>query len=129
MESLPNEERARILILLSEDEKKRDRARFVYSYDILKQHCIAPLSIWPMPNRDVLWVISGGAAYENIPYEDLNEVEKGMTFKDLLQFVVKHAGEEALCEARDEKCIKEKCPLFRKKEGICPEFKIAFRRG
>lgn len=129
MESLPNEERVRILILLSEDEEKRDRARFVYSYDILQQHCIVPLSIWPIPNRDALLVISGAVAYENMPYEDLNEAEKGMTFKDLLQFVVKHAGEEALCEAMDKKCIEEKCPLFRKKESICPEFKIAFRRG
>ena len=135
MENLPVEEINRIRPLLLDDERKRDRGRFVYAFDILKRNWTVSYSIWPLPNSDVLRVISGEVDDNRLPFDNQNEVEKGMFFEDQRQFIAQHISEEPmLCEVREHKpCLQEKCPLFRAKNkkageehGICAEFKIAF---
>lgn len=134
MENLPAEEINRIRPLLSDDERKRDRGRFVYAFDILKRNWTVSYSIWPVPNSDVAEVINSEVDYNNLPFDNQNEVEKGMLFEDQRQFIAQHISEEPmLCEARNHQpCLQEKCPIFRAKHteaggehGICSEFKIA----
>lgn len=137
MKKLLKEYISRLRPLLLEDEEKRDRGKFVYTFDILKKYWAVPFSIWPKSNIDVLRVISGGVAYTDLPFDPQNEVEKGMLFEDQRQFVSKHILKgQMLCEARDHKlCLKEKCSIFRLKNteaggkhGICSEFKISFKK-
>ena len=136
METLPPEEVNRIRPLLLEDEKRRDHNKFLYAYDILVRNWAFSFSIWPLPNADVVQIINNEVDYNDLPFEDQNEFEKGMLFEDLRQFVVQHMpGERMLCEAMNYvACLEEKCPLFRHKNteaggqyGICSEFKIAFK--
>ena len=137
MKELPEEEINRIHPLLLEDEISRNRGQFVYAYDILRRNWVVPFSIWPLPNADVLRVINGEINYNDLPFEDQNEAEKGIFFEDQRQFVAQHMpGGQMLCEARNhEVCLQEKCPLFKLKNsktggpyGICPEYKITFRK-
>ena len=140
MEKLPEAEIARIQGLLSDDERKRDRKEFEYTFDILKKAWAFPYSIWAIPNSDALRIINREVDYDNLFFENLNEVEKGMHFEDQRQFTARYISRvpeaEMLCEARDyEPCLQGKCPIFRAKGsevggkyGICPEYKIAFKR-
>ncbi|KPJ57219.1 hypothetical protein AMJ49_01240 [Parcubacteria bacterium DG_74_2] len=138
MDKLPEEEISRIHALLLEDERSRNRGQFVYAFDILKRNWAVPFSIWPLPNADALRVINGEVDYNDLPFEDQNEAEKGIFFEDQRQFVAQHniPGEPMLCEAMGHKiCLQEKCPLFKPKDskeggpyGICAEYKIAFRK-
>lgn len=137
MEELPVEEIKRIHTLLLEDDKKRDRSQFVYAFDVLKKNWIVPYSIWPIPNSDVLKILDGKVDYNELLFEDQNEIEKGILFEDQRQLVEQHVlGGKILCEANNYRpCFQEKCPLFRAKStkqggkyGICSEFKIAFTK-
>lgn len=137
METLPPEEVNRIRPLLLEDERRRDRNKFLYTYDILVKNWASSFSIWPLPNNDVVQIINNEIDYNDLPFEDQNEVEKGMLFKDLREFLAQHMpGERMLCEAMNYVvCLEGKCPLFRLKNteaggqyGICSEFKIAFKK-
>lgn len=138
MDKLPDEEINRIHPLLLEDERKRNRGQFVYAFDILKRNWTTSFSIWPLPNADVFRVLNGEVDYNDLPFEDQNEVEKGMLFENQRQFVARYniPGEPILCEARDHKvCLQEKCPIFKPKGskeggpyGICAEYKITFRK-
>jgi len=82
MEELPQEEAIRILPLLEEDERRRDRKKFVYAFDILKRNSACEYSIWPMPNADVMRIIDRQIKPDDIPYEDQNEVEKGFFLRN-----------------------------------------------
>lgn len=137
MEKLPAEEIARIRPLLLEDERKRRRNLYDYAYDILKRNSIVPFSIWPMTNIDARRVIIGEINIDDLPFEDQNEVEKGIFFKDQRQFIANHmSGGQMPCEVLAYKpCLQEKCPLFRAPEtsaggqyGLCEEYKIAFEK-
>lgn len=137
MEALPPEELARIHPLLLEDERRRNRDKYVYTYDVLIENWATEFSIWPVPNADALQIINGKVGYDDLLFEDQNEVEKGMFSEELRQFVAQHMpGGQMLCEATNYgACLKEKCPLFRAKDtevggeyGICGEYKMAFRK-
>lgn len=131
MEILPREENERILGLLSRDEKERDRARFCYAFDVLKRNWVCPFSIWPLPNEDARRVITGQAIYDELPFENLNEVEKGLFWREQRRFVGDNtsAGREMLCEAmNNQPCTRESCPLFRSEKGICSKYKLVFRK-
>jgi len=137
LDKLPKEEIDRIHPLLLEDERSRNRGQFVYAFDILKRNWVVSFSIWPLPNADVLRVINGEIDYNDLPFEDQNEAEKGMFFREQRQLVALYytPEEPMLCEAMDHKvCLQEKCPIFKPKGskeggdyGICGEYKIAFR--
>ena len=100
MEVLPEEEISRIHPLLFEDENKRNRNQFEYAYDILVRNWAFNFSIWPMPNADALRIINGKVECDDLPFEDQNEVEKGIFFEDLQQFVAQHMPDgQMLCEA------------------------------
>lgn len=137
MDSLPPDEVIRIHRWLIEDESRRDRRNYEYAYDALAKNWVVPFSIWPLPNGDAVRVITGEEDYENIPWEDQNEVEKGMCFEDQREFLAKHQPDEFLCEANFYSlCLREKCPLFRPagskaggKSGLCAEFKIALKKS
>lgn len=139
MKTLPQEETSRLLPLLQEDDTERDHKNFVYAFDILRQNWAVPYSIWPMPNADIRKIIDGQINPDDMPYEDLNEYEKGIFFEEQRQFIAKNMQRQRrmLCEARDYKpCLQGECPLFRMKgtkagglHGICSEYKIAFRNG
>ncbi len=137
MEELPREEQSRLLKLLSEDDKKRNRGAFHHSFEIIENNWACQYSIWPMPNDDAFSVIHKRSDYGSYLAEDLNEVEKGMLFQDQREFIAKHIKNgDMLCEAREyTPCFQEKCPLFAPRGtesggeyGICREFKIAFRK-
>ncbi len=137
MERLPEEEMQRTYGLLRQDELTRDPALYVYANDILVQNSTAPFSIWSVPNADIARILAGEIDYDAIPWEDNDEIQKGMLFGEQRAFVAEHyPGKNVLCEARNyERCLGEQCRLFRRpaKEaggthGICSEFKIAFQR-
>lgn len=137
MDELPAEEIARISPLLRKDERRRRRDLFHYANDILAANSVVPFSIWPMPNVDARRVIIGQISAENLPYEEQNEVEKGMLFEDQQQFVAQNMpADQMLCEVLIYRpCLQERCPLFRTPNsiaggrfGICEEFKIAFEK-
>ena len=101
MDNLPAEEINRIRPLLLDDESRRDRGRFVYAFDILRRNWTVSYSIWPLANSDVLRVISGEVDYDKLPFDNQNEVEKGMLFEDQRQFIIQHISEEPmLCEVK-----------------------------
>ena len=138
MDELPAEEIARISPLIVKDEKKRRHDLFYYANDILAVNSAVPHSIWAMPNVDVRRVIIGKIKAESLPYEEQNEVEKGMLFEEQRQFVAQYmpAG-QMLCEVLVYRpCLQKDCPLFRAPNtiaggrfGICEEFKIAFKKS
>jgi hypothetical protein len=136
MKELPGDEIDRIHGLLLKDEGSRDRLFYIYTNDILFQNSAAPFSIWPLPNSDVERIHSREAEYDMLPYEDQNEVEKGILLEDQRCLVASQilSGKKMLCEARDHQpCLQEKCPMFAQpgsKEGgqygICRESKLTF---
>lgn len=137
MRELPRDEIERIHRWLIEDEEKRDRTIYRYANDILATNCIVPFSIWPLPNGDAVRVLTKEVDYNNLPYEDQNEIEKGMIFGDQRRFITRHIhGGPMLCEAREyQPCLETACPLFHTKDtpegnqhGICSEFKVAFNK-
>jgi len=137
MEKLPEEEIARIHPLLLEDERKRRRDLYNYANDILKMNSIVPFSIWPIPNVDARRIIIGEITFDDLLFEDQNEAEKGIFFKDQWQFIARNMpGGQILCEALAYKpCLQEKCSLFRApgtsaggQYGLCEEYKIAFEK-
>jgi hypothetical protein len=137
MEQLPRQETERLLSLLEQDDHKRNRRDFLHSFEIIEKNWACQYSIWPMPNDYVLLILNKGAKYNSFPVEDLNEVQKGMLFKDLRQFIADNSSKgEMLCEARNYGlCLKEHCPIFVPpgsksggQYGLCSEFKIAFKR-
>lgn len=139
MEELQQEETSRLSTLLLEDDVKRDRKNFVYAFGILKRVWIWEYSVWPMPNVDVRKVIEGKINLDDIPYEDQNEIEKGMLFEEQRQFIAQYMREQKqmFCEAINyEPCLRGECPLFRIKNtkagglhGICSEYKTAFKNS
>ena len=139
MEELPKKEIRRLRSLSIADEERRDRQCFLYSFDIMSRNWAFPFSIWSMPNEDVLRVISQELNLDDIPFENLNEFNKGGLFKEFCQFVAEQLidGEEMLCEARNyNPCFKDECPFFldeNKETGekfyICSEFKTVFRKN
>jgi len=117
------------------DEPSRKRGQFEYSSDIIKANCICPDSIWAEPNSHVRKLINKEIDYNSLPYDEQNEVEKGMLFEDQAKFVENHKGQTILCEALDSKpCLLTKCLIFippkktRHKQPLCSEFKIIFRK-
>lgn len=137
MEELPHDEADRIRRWLIKDEERRDRTKYRFANDVLAASCIVPFSIWPLPNGDVVRVLTKEVSYDELPYEDLNEVEKGICFADQQRFIAEHIRKgQMLCEAREfQPCLGAACPLFCVKGssedgqyGICSEFKIAFKK-
>lgn len=138
MEELPRKEIDRIHGLLLKDEAERDRLFYIYTNDILFQNSVAPFSIWPLPKGDVQRIHSGEVDYNTLPYEDQNEVEKGMLFEDQRRLIAEqYPTQEMFCEARGHQpCLRHRCPLFEPpnskvggKHGICREYKLAFRKS
>ncbi|MCJ7804795.1 hypothetical protein MUP35_03640 [Patescibacteria group bacterium] len=124
------------------DEQSKKRDKFEYSSDIVAANCIVPNSIWVEPNSNIRKVINEEIDYGSLPYEEQNEVEKGMLFKDQAEFVEKHKNQTLLCEALENKpCLLIKCSIFippkatgqtdntpSYKQPLCREFKIIFRK-
>lgn len=122
---------------LEKDERKRDRKEYIYTYDILVKNWVVPFSIWPIPNIDALSIINGELGYNTLPFDDQNEVEKGIFFEDQRQLIAKYMpSKEMLCEVLNYGiCLGKNCPLFRLegskeggKYGVCSEYKVAFER-
>ncbi len=136
MEKLPQDEISRIHRMLLYDETHRDRSKFSYLYDVITEHSAAPFSIWPIPNGDVRRIHLREISYDSLPFENHNEVEKGILFKDQRRYITIRHRDEILCEAENyETCRKEQCPLYESpgsemggQHGICREFKFAFRK-
>ena len=122
------------------DERSKKRDLFEYCSDIVIENCIHPNSIWVEPNSNIRKVISNEVDYGSLPYDEQNEVEKGMLFQDQAKFVGKHKGQNILCEALyNEPCLKSKCLIFISpspskktknrpayKQPLCREFKMVF---
>ncbi|OGD85767.1 hypothetical protein A2Z23_02640 [Candidatus Curtissbacteria bacterium RBG_16_39_7] len=117
-----------------EDEARKDREKFEYASDVIAQHCIVPFSIWVEPNFNMRKVLDG-VDYGELPYDEDNEVQKGMFWKEQAEFIAKHEGQTMLCEALEEEpCSQTECPLFvpagttnpKHSQHLCREYKIAF---
>lgn len=137
MEKLPAEEIARIQPLLLEDERRRRRDLYNYTYDILREASIVFSLVWPMPNVDARRIIIDEITFTDLLLEDQSETGKRKFFEEQRQFVAQRMPEvQMLCEALAHKpCLGEKCPLFRApgtiaggKYGLCEEYKIAFKK-
>ena len=136
MEELPMEEQERLQVLLFDDEQKRNREEFEYTFDVIVKNWACSYSMWSMPNSDVVRIINGEIGLDDILFEDSNEFHKGMLFEDVRQMIAKYASKKMMCcEARDyEPCLKKECPFFADSEevggkyGVCREFKTAFRK-
>lgn len=137
MDTLPRNEIHRIHGLLLQDDIERERLLYTYTNDILFRNSVAPFSIWPLPNNDVKRIHDGEVDYNAIPYEDQNEVEKGMFFEDQRRLVAQQFPKEMVCEAIGyQSCLRNQCPLFAApdsvaggKHGICREYKLAFSKS
>jgi len=71
--------------------------------------------------------------YNEIPYNKVNEVSKGLRFEDQAKVNLKLSKTHvAMCLASGEKCMMEGCRLFVRKSGkilggwVCREFKVDF---
>jgi len=124
------------------DVCSKNRNLFEYSSDIIDENCAHPNSIWVEPNSHIRKVINKEIDYDSLPYEEQNELEKGILFQDQAKFVENHKGQTILCEAlENEPCLQSKCSIFippstSKKtkntpsysQPLCREFKIIFRK-
>lgn len=137
MKALLPEEFACIHPLLLEDERRRNRDKYVYAWDVLVRNWEDEFSVWPVPNADALRIINGKLQCDALSSEEQNKVERERTFEKLRQFVAQHILErQMLCEAINHAlCLQERCPLFLAKNttiggeyGICGEYKTAFRK-
>lgn len=127
IDGLSKEEVGRIVPLLQKDQIARSRSGLDHSAEIIERNCVAVYSIWQIPNQDAREVIDGKVGYDDLLYNDNNEVQKGMLFEDLRTFQKKHEGKPALCEAQNyAPCRSKDCPIFNKKQGVCGEFKVAY---
>ena len=120
------------------DRDRKDHTRFEYASDIIAKSCVVPFSIWVEPNATVRRIINSEIDYNSLPYDEQNEVEKGMSLKEQAELVAEHQGGTILCEALEEQlCLQGRCPLFvpvgakkpiRNTHGqpLCEEFKITF---
>ncbi len=118
-------------IQLEEDEQKRDRDRFDYTVDALRESGLHPLSIWPESNQNVAGVIRGEVDYESLPIDEDNEIRKGMGFTEQQDIILRNREKSSLCETLDmTPCLKEKCVLYESSLGppVCREFKIVFEK-
>ena len=137
MKKLSIGEIRRIQPMLVDDETKRNLATYWHANDVMASHCVVPFSIWPLPNADMVDVIAKKVDYNNLPFEDQKEVEKGILFEDQREFISEYFGSGSmLCEAMEYRlCLKAHCPLFYEEGtpsggqyGVCSEFKIAFKK-
>lgn len=79
-------------------------------------------------------VIEGKIDYNNLPYDEENEVRKGYYFKELAEFIKRNEGmgKGAMCHATKKECLRENCRLYAfPKDGaakgwVCREYKIYF---
>jgi hypothetical protein len=113
------------------DGSKRDRTNFNYTIDALLESAIVPYAIWPESNANVAGVIDGEIKYDSLPFDETNEIYKGMLFPEQQDVILRNNGKEVLCEAQDMKpCLREKCVLYDTSKGppVCREFKIAFKK-
>ena len=116
---------------LDSDELGRDRGKYNYTYDSVERSGAMPLSIWPESNSNVRKVIDGEIEYNSLPYDEDNEVYKGMLTPEQQDVVIENEGKEVLCEALDmNPCLGEKCELYRTDitPPVCREFKMAFEK-
>lgn len=124
-------EELQLLKMLQEDEAGRDRKKFDYTGDALRDGGIMPLSIWPEANENVRRVIEGEVDYDALPVDPENEFHKGGLFTEQQDIIVRNNGRQVLCEAREMRvCLAEKCPLYKSdlSPPVCREYKMAFRR-
>lgn len=116
---------------LESDEVGRNRTRFNYTGDALRNNGIAPLSIWPESNNNVSQVLSGEVAYDDLPIDELNEYHKGNLWTEQQDIILQNDRKEPLCEAKNMKrCGEESCELFNPTltPPVCREFKISFKK-
>src|SRR5574340_503970 len=84
----------------AQDELVKDRLHFTYASDVLQDpHIVFPNAIWNEPNSLVREIILEGRSYDNRPFDEDNELHKGITFQDQADFIARHPGRQALCEA------------------------------
>ncbi len=130
--TLTGKQKKKLWLELGIDEVVRDRTKYVYSSDVIKRACVAPYSIWAEPNDTVASVIAGDVKYDSVPYDGLNEGQKGILFTEQAELIVANEGRKMLCEALGASaCLKEACPLYiPEPDGhpvpLCREFKITF---
>ncbi len=118
------------------EEFGRDREVFNYAYDALPH-----LMTYPDSHADVRKVIAKELDYNKLPFDEENELYKGIALKDQVGIVKANQGRRPLCEALDMlPCKKEACPIYiapgaKDYEGkvitkvpLCREFKIAFKK-
>lgn len=74
-------------------------------------------------------VLNGEIDYNDLHYDDKNEVVKGYFFFAQALYI-RYFGENATpkCSASNSNCIKEKCPLYVEIDlgWICREYKVIF---
>ena len=132
--------RTRLLRESLKDEQHKDRSRFEYVSDVVAENCVVPFSIWVEPNSLIRKVVNGETRFDSWPFDELNEVHKGMLLKDQAEFVARHEGKTLLCEALNaQQCLQTECPFFitvgaihpminRHGQPLCGEFKITFEK-
>ncbi len=130
------------------DDLLKDRTRFAYASDIISSVTLEPdliiseagveggygpiRTMWTESNETVRRIIAGEVNYGSLPFDDENEIYKGMLYKDQGEFVQQYPREQKLCEATNSNCKEVNCPLFVAPEKnklwqpICSEFKIMF---
>lgn len=131
MTKMKEREEHALRIQLEKDEGERDRERYDYTADALRETSIHPLSVWPESNQNVVSVINGQADYDSLPVDEGNEIYKGMRFTEQQDIILRNSGKDPLCEALDmEPCLKEGCELYNPSLGppVCREFKMAFEK-
>ena len=79
---------------LEGDEAGRDRDRFNYTGDALRNNGIAPLSIWPESNENVSKVLSGEVSYDDLPIDELNEYHKGNLWTEQQDVILQNDKKE-----------------------------------
>lgn len=128
-------DRSELISQSIKDERKRDRDRYDYSFDVLSRQWAVPFSIWPTPNTVVRQIIDGEVEYNDLPYDHLNEVQKGMFWTEQVEFVAKHADQKIICESLGRACLLHECELYvaamakNHERPVCREYKFMFEKG
>ena len=111
------------------DDHQRDRAKFVYTFDVLEKGTLGQYIVWPESNETARKIIEG-LDYNNIPFDLDNEIAKGGQFGTQRERIKQNQGGEVLCETLEmRRCLQAECPLYFAKEGLCREFKMVSRRA
>jgi hypothetical protein len=92
------------------------------------------MPIFILPNNAVKEIIEGKTDYNNLPFNEKNEKDKGYKFEDQANInLCLEKNHSAICSALEKECLRAKCSLFNEgKIGnleygwVCREYNVDF---